>query len=70
MAGNVKQSSLISFVKELDYSSMSIPRKHPRNERETSAEELGTITLEIKLIRKSHSLISSFLVDIQFKQAL
>ena len=44
MAENVEQSSFINFVNELDYSSSSIPRKHPYNEQETSAEELGTMS--------------------------
>ena len=57
MARNVKHSYFISFVNELDYSFSFIPRKHARNERVTSAEELGTmsknnykgITLEIRI---------------------
>ena len=44
MAGSVEQSSFISFVNELDYSSTFILRKHPRNEQVTSAEELGTMS--------------------------
>ena len=44
MAEIVEQIPSISFVNELDYSSTSIPRKHPRNERVTSAEELGTMS--------------------------
>ena len=35
MAGNVEQIPFISFVKELDYSSLSVPRKDSRNERVT-----------------------------------
>ena len=44
MAGNVEQSSFISFVNILDCSSMSIPRKQPRNKQVTSMEELGTMS--------------------------
>ena len=63
-AENVGRSPFISFVNELDYSSTSIPQKHPRNERVTSVEELGTmsknnlrgITLGIRAIWKIHSL--------------
>ena len=70
MAGNVEQSPFISFVNKFDYSSTSIPRKHPRNEQVTSAEELGTmsknnlrgITVGIRhTIWRIHSLTSSFL---------
>ena len=42
--GNVEQSPFMSFDNELDYSSTSIPRKDPRNEQVTSAEELGTMS--------------------------
>ena len=44
MVENVEQSPFISFVNELDYSSTSIPRKYPRNERVTSAEEVSTMS--------------------------
>ena len=44
MAGNVEQSLFTSFVNKLYYSSTSIPRKHSRNERVTSVEELGTMS--------------------------
>ena len=43
MAEKVEQSPVINVVNELDYSSTST-RKHPRNERVTSAEELGTMS--------------------------
>ena len=65
---NVKQSPLTSFLNELDYSSTSIPQKHPRNARVRSAEELGTmskhelrgITLGIRAVWRIHCLTSSF----------
>ena len=44
MAGNEEQIPFINFVNELNYSSTSIPRKHPRKERVTSAEELGSMS--------------------------
>ena len=44
MTGNVEQGPFINFVNELDYSSSCIPRKHPKNARGTSAEELGTMS--------------------------
>ena len=44
MAENVKQSTFIRFANELNYSSTSNPRDHPRNEGVTSAEELGTMS--------------------------
>ena len=67
ISGKVEQSLFISFVNELDYSSTSILRKHPRNARLTSAKELGTmsknslrgITLGIRPIWRIHSLTSS-----------
>ena len=69
MAGNIEQSSFINFANELDYSSTSIPQKHPRNDRVTSLEELGTfsknnlrgITLGIRLVWRTHSLTLSSL---------
>mgnify|MGYP001794475061 CR=1 FL=1 len=72
--GNVDRNPFISFVNELDYSSTFIPQKHPRKERVTSAEELGTmsknnlrgITLEIRFIWKIHFLTSFYLVTRHF----
>ena len=63
---NGKKCKAKSFYKrcnELDYSSTPIPRKHPRNERVTSAEGLGTksknnlrgIPLGIRPIWRIHS---------------
>ena len=71
MARNVEESPFISFVNDLDYFSTSTARKHPRNERVTSAEELGTtsennlreITLGIRSILRIKSLTSSFVVN-------
>ena len=68
--GNVEQSSFISFVKELNYFSTSVPRKHSQYERVASAEELGTmsknnlrgVTLGIRPIWRIYSLTSSLLV--------
>ena len=62
MAINVEQNPFISFVNQHDYSSTSIPRKHPRNERVTSAEELGTMSknnLRLISIWRIHSLTLS-----------
>ena len=69
MAENIKQDPCICFVNELDYSSTSVPREHPCNERVTSAEELGTmsknnlrgITLGIRLVWRIHSITLNFL---------
>ena len=69
MAGNIEQRPFINFVNEFDYSSTSIPQKHPRNERVTSSEELGTISknnlggisLGVRPEWRIQSLTSSFL---------
>ena len=70
MTGKIEESPSLSLVNELDYSSTPIPQKHPRNERVTSAEELGTmsknilrgITLGIRPIWRTHSLTLSSLI--------
>ena len=70
MARNVEQSPFISCANELDYSSASVPRKHPCNEQVTSAEELGTmskidlrgITLGIRAVWRIQTLTIHYLL--------
>ena len=70
MAGIEDQTTFISFVNKLDYSStFGLRTEHPRNERVTaSAEELGTMSKNnLKVItlltRRSRSVYLCQLVD-------